>query len=77
MRPVRREEQMRKEPALALRDLGRILDLHGVPGGTPWSILTLLGVPAKKNHATLRIKKSCYEASYIKDTGVPEKIMLH
>ena len=35
MRPVRREEQMGKEPALALSDLGRILDLHGVPGGTP------------------------------------------
>ena len=63
IRPVRREEQMKKEPALALRDLGRMLDLHAVPGGTPSSILTLLGVPAKK--------KSCY----IKGTGVPE--MLH
>ena len=28
-RPVRREEQIKQEPALALRDLGRILDLHG------------------------------------------------
>ena len=62
MRPVRREKQIKKEPALALRDLGRILDLHGVPGGTPSSIFDLFGVPAKKNHATLRVRGSpkCY-----------------
>ena len=49
MLPVRREEQIKKEPALALRDLGRILDLHGVPGGTPSSVFDPFGRSRPQN----------------------------
>jgi hypothetical protein len=48
IRPVRRKQQIEKETVLNLRDLGRILDLNGVPGGTPSSIFDPFGRSRQK-----------------------------